>query len=252
MSVRTRFAPSPTGFLHIGGVRTALFNWLFAKKHGGQFILRIDDTDKQRNVDEALAPILHGFQWLGMDWDEGPNVDGPHAPYYQSQRTEKYQAAVDKLLATGAAYRDYAKAEEIDADRELAKQEKRDYVYDRRFMATNDEDRKRFESESRTAVVRLKMPREGACEFRDLVRGDVRFDWSREQDHVIQRADGSFIYHLANVVDDEDFGRSRQFFKSDPKRVEARGDVLFGIVGEDDGGEKHVGACQEFSARTPS
>ena len=91
--VRTRFAPSPTGYLHIGGVRTALFNWLFARRHGGQFLLRIDDTDAERNVDAALAPILHGFRWLGIDWDEGPEVGGPHAPYYQSQRLPRYQQA---------------------------------------------------------------------------------------------------------------------------------------------------------------
>src|SRR5438034_9060003 len=102
--VRTRFAPSPTGYLHIGGVRTALFNWLFARKHGGQFILRIDDTDQQRNVAEALAPILHGFRWLGLDWDEGPEVGGPHGPYYQSQKLEHYQAAVRQLVEKGHAY----------------------------------------------------------------------------------------------------------------------------------------------------
>ena len=96
--VRTRFAPSPTGFLHIGGVRTALFNWLYARQHGGQFLLRIDDTDAGRNVQEALQPILEGFRWLGIDWDEGPEVGGPCGPYYQSQRGELYQAAVDKLL----------------------------------------------------------------------------------------------------------------------------------------------------------
>ena len=95
MTVRTRFAPSPTGYLHIGGVRTALFNWLFAKGQGGQFILRIDDTDQQRNVEEALAPILHGLKWLGLDWDEGPEVGGPFGPYYQSQRADKYQAAAN-------------------------------------------------------------------------------------------------------------------------------------------------------------
>ena len=107
MPVRTRFAPSPTGYLHIGGVRTALFNWLFAKGQGGQFILRIDDTDAQRNVDEALAPILHGLKWVGLDWDEGPEVGGPYGPYYQSQRLDKYQAAVKQLLDVGAAYRDF-------------------------------------------------------------------------------------------------------------------------------------------------
>ena len=113
MTVRTRFAPSPTGYLHIGGVRTALFNWLFARQHGGQFILRIDDTDQQRNVEEALQPILDGLRWLGIDWDEGPEVGGPFAPYYQSQRLDRYQAAVEKLLAGGHAYYDYATTEEL-------------------------------------------------------------------------------------------------------------------------------------------
>src|SRR5579862_2667806 len=101
--VRTRFAPSPTGFLHIGGVRTALFNWLFARRHGGQFILRIDDTDQQRNVKEALEPILHGFRWLGLDWDEGAEIGGPHGPYYQSQKLPRYQEAVRQLVASGYA-----------------------------------------------------------------------------------------------------------------------------------------------------
>src|SRR5262245_21943977 len=104
--VRTRFAPSPTGYLHFGGVRTALFNWLFARQQGGQFILRIHDTDQQRNLDQALQPILDGFRWLGLDWDEGPEVGGPHAPYFQSARLARYQQAVEQLLAAGAAYYD--------------------------------------------------------------------------------------------------------------------------------------------------
>ena len=113
MTVRTRFAPSPTGYLHIGGVRTALFNWLFARQHGGQFVLRIDDTDARRNVQEALAPILRGFRWLGIDWDEGPEVGGPCGPYYQSERGDRYAAAVAALLAAGAAYRDFATADDL-------------------------------------------------------------------------------------------------------------------------------------------
>ena len=205
MTVRTRFAPSPTGYLHIGGVRTALFNWLLARQAGGQFILRIDDTDAKRNVAEALQPILDGFRWLGIDWDEGPEVDGPHAPYYQSQRLEKYQAAAAELLENGLAYKDYATTEELQAERELAEKEKRDFVYSRKWMAKSVEDCKRFEAEGRSFVVRLKMPREGACQFHDLIRGDVSVDWAREQDHVIQRADGSCLYHLASVVDDHDF-----------------------------------------------
>src|SRR5687768_3395182 len=118
--VRTRFAPSPTGYLHIGGVRTALFNWLFTRRHGGQFLLRIDDTDQQRNVEAALAPILHGFRWLGIDWDEGPEVGGPHAPYFQSQRSHRYLDAVTKLLASGHAYRDFATTDEIAVERAAA------------------------------------------------------------------------------------------------------------------------------------
>ncbi len=203
--IRTRFAPSPTGYLHIGGVRTALFCWLCARRHGGQFILRIDDTDQQRNVDEALRPILDGLRWLGIDWDEGPDVGGPHAPYYQSQRADRYQAAVEKLLESGHAYRDFATTEEIQAEREAARQGKETFVYSRRFMAETPEDAARFEAEGRQAVVRLKMPREGKLVINDLVRGPVEFEWAREQDHVIQRTDGSCLYHLANVVDDHDF-----------------------------------------------
>ena len=135
MNVRTRFAPSPTGYLHIGGVRTALFNWLFARRHGGSFILRIDDTDRQRNVSEALQPILDGFRWLGLDWDEGPEVGGPHAPYFQSQRQTRHAAAVERLLASGHAYRDYATTEEIQVEREAAQRGKRRFIYSRRWMA---------------------------------------------------------------------------------------------------------------------
>ena len=205
MTVRTRFAPSPTGYLHIGGVRTALFNWLLAKKNGGQFILRIDDTDAKRNVEEALQPILDGFKWLGINWDEGPEVDGPHAPYFQSKRLEKYQAAVQTLLDKGLAYRDYANSEETQAERALAEKEKRDFIYSRKWMAETEEDIQRFEAEGRSYVVRLKMPREGLCEFSDLICGDQKIAWNKEQDHVIQRNDGTCLYHLANCVDDADF-----------------------------------------------
>ncbi len=211
MSVRTRFAPSPTGFLHIGGVRTALFNWLLARQAGGQFILRIDDTDADRNVAAALRPILAGFQWLGLDWDEGPTPDGgdshgPHGPYFQSQRGDLYQAAAKQLLATGCAYRDYSRPEELQTQRDAARQAGKTFVYDRQWMATTDEQAQQFESEGRSATVRLKMPREGTCRFHDLVRGDMEVQWSDEQDHVIQRADGSCLYHLATVVDDQAMG----------------------------------------------
>jgi glutamyl-tRNA synthetase len=204
MKVRTRFAPSPTGYLHIGGVRTALFNWLFARQHGGQFILRIDDTDVARNVDEALEPILSGLRWLGIDWDEGPGVGGPFAPYFQSQRAERHRAAVERLLAAGHAYRDFATPAELDEERKAAQAEGRPFLYSRRFAAFTDADAARFAAEGRQSVVRLKMPRESALVIDDAVRGRVEFAWEREQDHVIQRADGSCLYHLASVVDDHD------------------------------------------------
>ncbi len=204
-AIRTRFAPSPTGYLHIGGVRTALFNWLLAQQTGGQFLLRIDDTDQIRNQAEALQPILDGFRWLGIQWDEGPEVGGPHAPYFQSQRLARYQQEVTRLLAVGAAYRDYATTEEVAAERTAAEQAKQDFVYSRRWMAESDAQAAQFEAEGRRAVVRLKMPRTGVCEINDLIRGPVNFDWAREQDHVVQRADGTCLYHMASVVDDFDF-----------------------------------------------
>jgi glutamyl-tRNA synthetase len=205
MTVRTRFAPSPTGYLHIGGVRTALFNWLFSRQHGGQFLLRIDDTDRERNVAEALQPILDGFRWLGIDWDEGPEVGGPYEPYFQSQREPRHQAAVVRLLASGHAYRDYATAEEIQGERSAAEKDKRSFLYSRKWLAETEADAQRFEAQGRKGVVRLRMPRDGQCRFHDRVRGDVAFDWANEQDHVVQRADGSCLYHLASAVDDHDF-----------------------------------------------
>jgi len=165
----------------------------------------VDDTDQQRNLQEALAPILAGFRWLGLNWDEGPEVGGPYAPYFQSQRSEHYQRAVDVLLAKGLAYRDYATTEEVQAERAAAESAKQDFRYSRRWMATSAAQEAQWLAEGRQAVVRLKMPSEGACEFEDLIRGPQSYQWSQEQDHVIQRADGSFIYHLASVVDDVEF-----------------------------------------------
>lgn len=222
--IRTRFAPSPTGYLHIGGVRTALFNWLLARQTGGTFVLRIDDTDAQRNVEQALQPILDGFRWLGLTWDEGPEVGGPHAPYYQSQRGELHGAAVDRLLASGHAYRDYARTEELAELRQQAEKAKAAFVYDRRWMAESDEQARQFEAEGRSAVVRLKMPREGECVIEDLIRGEVRVEWASEQDHVIRRADGTCLYHLASVVDDHELAithvvRAEEHLPNTPRQI---------------------------------
>jgi glutamyl-tRNA synthetase len=224
MPVRTRFAPSPTGYLHIGGVRTALFNWLYARQNGGQFILRIDDTDQQRNVEEALQPILDGLRWLGIEWDEGPEVGGDFGPYYQSQRLDRYQAAVQKLLASGHAYYDYATTAELQTERETAEREKLQFRYSRRFLAETPADRARFEAEGRQAVVRLKMPTEGTLALDDVIRGRVEFEWAREQDHVIQRTDGTCLYHLASVVDDFDLQishviRAEEHLSNTPRQV---------------------------------
>src|SRR5438445_3531348 len=222
--VRTRFAPSPTGYLHIGGVRTALFNWLFTRHHGGQFVLRIDDTDQERNVAEALQPILNGCRWLGLNWDEGPDVGGDYGPYYQSQKLERYQAAVHTLVEKELAYYDYATPEELRDEKEKADAAKLSNIYSRRWMALTAQQRTKFEAEGRKGVVRLKMPREGACRFYDHIRGDMVVQWAREQDHFIQRADGTCLYNLASVVDDQDMRithviRSEEHLSNTPRQI---------------------------------
>src|SRR3954465_5300804 len=153
-SLRTRFAPSPTGFLHIGGVRTALFNWLLARHHGGQFVLRIDDTDQQRHVEEAVGMILDGFRWMGMDWDEGPEVGGPHGPYFQSQRAASYRGAAERLVATGHVYRGYRPESERAAEKAQAESRKRAYRFRRKPLA--DADLTRFDAEGRPYALRFQ------------------------------------------------------------------------------------------------
>src|SRR5580765_7646182 len=170
-TVRTRFAPSPTGYMHIGGMRTALFNWLWARHCGGHFILRIDDTDQARNQAAALGPILQAFRWLGLNWDEGAEVGGPFAPYYQSQRGELYCAAAAKLEAAGLAYRDFATKEEIDADRKQAEREKRPYINIRRSLNLTAQQRADLESQGRPWVLRFLIPRDQKVVLDDHIRG---------------------------------------------------------------------------------
>ena len=202
MSVRTRFAPSPTGFLHIGGVRTALFNWLLARHHGGQFLLRIDDTDQERHVDDAVARILDGFRWIGIDWDEGPEIGGPHGPYFQSQRNQKYQAAVQQLIDSGHVYRDYSTEEERAADRTAAERAKRAYRF--RRLPTTPEQLAAFETEGRPYALRFAVPTGRTLVLHDLIKGDVSFATDEIGDFVIVRPDGSPLYNFASVVDDAD------------------------------------------------
>ncbi|QDU01267.1 Glutamate--tRNA ligase 1 [Gimesia chilikensis] len=201
-TVRTRFAPSPTGYMHIGGMRTALFNWLWARHNGGQFILRIDDTDQERNIAAALDPILQAFKWLGLNWDEGPEVGGDFGPYFQSERNDLYRAAVDQLLADGKAYYCYDTPEQIQADREAAQSEKRNYLNIRRSLELTDSQKEQFAAEGRPAVVRLLVPRDQKIQIDDAVRGHVEFDAGLMPDPVILRANGTPLYNLATVVDD--------------------------------------------------
>ena len=201
-SVRTRFAPSPTGYMHIGGMRTALFNWLWARHNGGQFILRIDDTDRERNIEEAMEPILEAFRWLGLDWDEGPEIGGPHGPYYQSQRGSFYAEALEKLLASGAAYRDFDTPETIKADREAAEKEKRNYLNIRRSLELSETEVADKLAQSQPFVVRLLVPRDEKLIHEDGVRGTVEWDCGLISDPVLARGDGSPLYNFATVVDD--------------------------------------------------
>ena len=220
--LRVRFAPSPARSLHVGAARTALFNWLVARAGGGAFVVRIEDTAGADPAGEAA--ILDDVRWLGIDWDEGPEVGGPYGPYYQSERLDRYQAAVKTLLEKGLAYYDYATVEEMKAEREAAERAKRPFLYSRRWMAETPADRARWESEGRKGVVRLKMPREGVCRFYDHIRGDMAVEWTHEADHVIQRADGSCLYNLANVVDDHDMRithviRAEEHLSNTPRQI---------------------------------
>lgn len=196
---RVRFAPSPTGYLHIGGARTALFNWLYARHNGGTFVLRIEDTDKERSTEENTRAILEGLRWLGLDWDEGPEVGGPHEPYFQSQRGPIYQRYIERLLQEGKAYRCYCTPEEIAAQRERAQAEKRQYRYPRTC-------RDRKDQPDLPHTIRLKVPLEGKTSFDDLVYGHIEVDNEQLQDWIIARTDGSPIYNFVVVVDDIEMG----------------------------------------------
>ena len=202
MTVRTRFAPSPTGYMHIGGMRTALFNWLWARRNGGQFILRIDDTDQQRNVDEALGPILEAFRWLGLDWDEGPEVGGDRGPFFQSQRRDQYDAARDDLVQQGLAYLDFESPEDTREQREAAEREKQQYLSSRSSLDLSSDEVESRKAAGDPHVVRFLIPRERTVSIDDQVRGHVEWDCSLMVDPVIARADGSPLYNFATVVDD--------------------------------------------------
>jgi len=201
-SVRVRFAPSPTGIPHVGNIRTALFNWLFARHHGGSFIVRIEDTDVTRRVKGAVEVILDSLRWLGLDWDEGPEVGGDYGPYFQSQRLETYQETADRLLEQGNAYLCYCSPERLEEMRKEQVRRKQPPGYDRHCRHLSEKERAEKEAQHITPVIRFKTPLSERIKFEDLIRGDVVFDSETIDDFVLLKSDGYPTYHLANVVDD--------------------------------------------------
>ena len=199
---RLRFAPSPTGHLHVGNARTALFNWMFARASGATFILRIEDTDFERSTRESERAIIDDLRWLGLDWNEGIEAGGDHGPYRQSERLHIYRAHAVELLSTGAAYRCFCSAEQLEADRQSAFREGRPPMYVGRCRDIPDDHARARVQNGEPAVIRHRIPRGRSVAFRDLVRGDVRFDTDIIGDPVLVRSDGVPAYNFAVVVDD--------------------------------------------------
>ncbi|HEY8489938.1 MAG TPA: glutamate--tRNA ligase [Dehalococcoidia bacterium] len=202
MTVRVRFAPSPTGLLHVGNLRTALFNWLFARHHGGRFIVRVEDTDRARLVPGAVEYMLEALRWLELDWDEGPEVGGPHAPYVQSERLDLYQGLARRLVDEGAAYECYCTPERLEALRREQAARKEPPGYDRRCRTPEGREQARRENPGGRPVVRFAIPLEGTTTVHDLIRGDVTFENARLDDFVMLKSDGFPTYHLAATADD--------------------------------------------------
>jgi glutamyl-tRNA synthetase len=221
--IRVRFAPSPTGYLHVGGARTALFNWLYARRHGGTFVLRIEDTDAERSSWDMVTGIVDGLRWLGLDWDEGPDTGGPHAPYFQSQRLEMYRAMAARLVAEGRAYYCYCTAETIQSKRQAAEAAGGGWVYDRTCCELTSERITALESASTPRAVRFKVP-PGKTTFGDLVHGPIEFDNAVIEDFVVLRSDAQPTYHLSVVADDIDMEithvvRGDDHISNTPKQV---------------------------------
>jgi glutamyl-tRNA synthetase len=202
-TVRVRFAPSPTGHLHIGGARTAIYNWAFARRNGGTFVLRIDDTDPERSTEENTQAILRGMRWLGLDWDEGPEAGGDHGPYFQTQRGPSYAQALDRLRDAGAVYPCFCAAEDLEHRRETARASGGFAGYDRRCRAVPPADAAARVAAGDAHVWRIAVP-EGLAEivFEDAIRGELSFPASALDDYVVVRSDGTPTYNFATVIDD--------------------------------------------------
>lgn len=225
MGVRVRYAPSPTGLQHIGGIRTALFNYFFARSRGGRFILRIEDTDRERYQEEALKDLYETLKWLGIEWDEGPDRGGEYGPYVQSERTELYREYARRLVESGHAYYCYCSQERLEALRERQKNDKQDFGYDRKCRNLTDAEIAGLRKDGVKPVIRLKIPLEGETVFTDHLLGEIRKkNTDINPDPVLLKSDGYPTYHLANVIDDHFMNithimRAQEWIPSGPLHV---------------------------------
>ena len=224
MTVRTRIAPSPTGDPHVGTAYIALFNLCFARQHGGKFILRIEDTDQARSTRESEAAILESLRWLGLEWDEGPDVGGPHAPYRQSERGEIYREHADDLLEHGHAFRCFCTSERLNELRRQQSATQQQPGYDGQCLGLSQAEVAARLEAGESYVVRMNVPREGVCQVQDMLRGQIDFEWTQVDMQVLLKADGMPTYHLANVVDDHLMGithvlRGEEWINSAPKHL---------------------------------
>lgn len=226
---RVRFAPSPTGEPHVGNIRTAIFDWLLAQRHGGEFIVRVEDTDRARAVDGAIEGMIDALKWLGLEWDEGPDIGGKYAPYIQSQRLRLYSKQAEQLVEAGFAYRCYCSPERLDAVRKARSKQQNATGYDRHCRNLSHEERSRLEADMEanggSSVIRFKMPLEGTTTVDDLVRGEVTFENRLVDDFVMLKSDGYPTYHLAHLVDDHEMQithvlRGEEWLPSVPRHLQ--------------------------------
>ncbi len=233
--VRVRYAPSPTGFPHVGNIRTALFNWLFARHAGGSFIVRIEDTDRARTVEGALQGILDGLRWLGLDWDEGPETGGDYGPYFQSERLPLYAAAAARLVDQGDAYPCYCTTERLAGMRQAQAAAKLSTGYDRRCRDLSGAEREiaaaALAASGANPVIRFKVPLEGATVLEDIIRGRVEFQDAQLDDFVLLKSDGFPTYHLANIVDDHEMRISHVLRAEEWLSSTTRHLMLYGALG---------------------
>ncbi len=232
--VRTRFAPSPTGALHVGGAHTALFAWLFARHEGGKFILRVEDTDELRSTDESLAAIYDGLRWLEIDWDEGPDIGGPHAPYIQSERLDIYERYIGQLMESGRAYRCFCTPEELEERREIMRARGIPPRYDGTCRDLSEDEQQRLLAEEKPYCIRFRVRETGTTVVDDLVRGEVSFDNALLGDFVIQKTSGYPTYHLAVVVDDHLMQishviRAEEHLANTPSHIQLMDALGFGV-----------------------